>query len=114
MFLFFSHLNFLQQLVRAHLCTFNFNRFIHNTAICTSSMIIKRKIIKGVEFTDTKICEEDFFGIKPVNLYHHEQELEQIRRYLTMMTRFNVWIDALLERKNQFFVIKNTRIQSQF
>ena len=57
---------------------------------------------------------QDFFGIKPVNLYHHEQELEQIRRYLTMMTRFNVWIDALLERKNQFFVIKNTRIQSQF
>ena len=29
-----------------------------------------------------------------------------------MMTRFNVWIDAMLERKNQFFVIKNTRIQS--
>ena len=55
---------------------------------------------------------DDFFGINPVNLYHHEQELEQITRYLTMMTRFNVWIDALLERKNQFFVIKNTRIQS--
>ena len=40
------------------------------------------------------------------------KKLEQIQRYLTMMTRFNVKIDAMLERKNQFFVIKNTRIQS--
>jgi teichuronic acid biosynthesis glycosyltransferase TuaG len=49
---------------------FNFNRFIHNTAICTSSMIIKRKIIKGVEFTDTKICEDYFFKCKILKNYN--------------------------------------------
>tara|TARA_Y100000992_G_C21223857_1_gene471885 strand:+ start:145 stop:900 length:756 start_codon:yes stop_codon:yes gene_type:complete len=43
---------------------FNFNRFIHNTAICTSSMIIKRKILKGIKFTNTKICEDYFFKCK--------------------------------------------------
>ena len=49
---------------------FNFNRFIHNTAICTSSMIIKRKIIKGVEFTDTKICEDYFSKCKILKNYN--------------------------------------------
>mmetsp|Transcript_31235 Transcript_31235/g.38593 ORF Transcript_31235/g.38593 Transcript_31235/m.38593 type:complete len:87 (+) Transcript_31235:1372-1632(+) len=57
---------------------------------------------------------DDFFGRAPANLYQDEQALEEMKRYLAMMTRFNVWINAVLERKNQFFVIKNTRIKSDF
>lgn len=56
----------------------------------------------------------DFFGMEPKNLYKDEKSLEQVTRYLQMMMRFNVWIDAELERKNQFFVIKNTRVKSDF
>ena len=56
----------------------------------------------------------DFFGVAPKNLYHHNAELEQVKRYLAMMTRFNVWVEAVLERKNQFFILKNTRIKDQF
>ena len=33
-------------------------------------MIIKRKIIKGVEFTDTKICEDYFFKCKILKNYN--------------------------------------------
>ena len=40
---------------------FNFFDFIHNTSICTSSMIIKRHIAKDVKFTNTKICEDYFY-----------------------------------------------------
>jgi hypothetical protein len=28
------------------------------------------------------------------------------------MIRFNVWCEAILERKNQFFVIKDTQIKN--
>ncbi len=43
---------------------FDFYKFIHNTAICTSSMILERKILKGTKFTNTKICEDYFFKCK--------------------------------------------------
>ena len=39
----------------------SFNKFIKNTSIATSTMIVKRKISKGVRFIDTKICEDYFF-----------------------------------------------------
>tara|TARA_B100000965_G_C19566434_1_gene747062 strand:- start:451 stop:1200 length:750 start_codon:yes stop_codon:yes gene_type:complete len=41
--------------------TISFNKFIKNTSIATSTMIVTRRISKGVNFTDTKICEDYFF-----------------------------------------------------
>lgn len=43
---------------------FDFNKFIHNTSICTSTMVIKRSIIKNAEFTNSIICEDYFFKCK--------------------------------------------------
>tara|TARA_B100000686_G_C16652543_1_gene896380 strand:+ start:422 stop:1192 length:771 start_codon:yes stop_codon:yes gene_type:complete len=40
---------------------FSFEKFIRNTSIATSTMIIKRSIIGNIEFTNTKICEDYFF-----------------------------------------------------
>ena len=40
---------------------FNYSTFIKNTSICTSSVIIKRDIIKNNEFTNTPICEDYYF-----------------------------------------------------
>ena len=40
---------------------FNYSNFIHNTSIGTSTMIIKRKRIKNIKFTNTKICEDYYF-----------------------------------------------------
>ncbi len=42
----------------------NFLDFIHNTSICTSTMIIKRHIAQSVKFTNTKICEDYFYKCK--------------------------------------------------
>ena len=36
---------------------------------------------------------------------------ESLKQQLNNMTRFNVWCDAILERKNNFFVIRDTRIK---
>ena len=43
---------------------FNFNDFVHNTSIATSTMMVKRKDIKNIKFTNTKICEDYFFKCK--------------------------------------------------
>ena len=40
---------------------YDFKRFIHDTSICTSTMILKRNVSKGVEFTSSEICEDYFF-----------------------------------------------------
>ncbi len=43
---------------------FTYYSFIKNTSIATSTMIVKRKIIKNIKFTNTKICEDYFFKCK--------------------------------------------------
>lgn len=43
---------------------FNFEQFTKNTSIATSTMMIKRNIIKGVKFTNTPICEDYYFKCK--------------------------------------------------
>jgi len=54
---------------------------------------------------------DTFFGCKPENLYQNEELAQRIESCLQKMTRFNVWCEAILERKNQFFVIKDTQIK---
>ena len=49
---------------------FDYKKFIHNTSICTSSMMIKRNIIKNIKFTNTKICEDYFFKCKILRSYN--------------------------------------------
>ena len=43
---------------------FNFDDFTKNTSIATSTMILKRDIIKNIRFTKTLICEDYFFKCK--------------------------------------------------
>ena len=61
---------------------FDFYKFIRNTSICTSSMMVKRKILKGVKFTDTKICEDYYFKckiLKNFNAYRLDDFLTKYR-----------------------------------
>ena len=40
---------------------FNYKKFIKNTSIATSTMMILRESINDIRFSDTKICEDYFF-----------------------------------------------------
>jgi len=40
---------------------FNFNSFIKNTSIATSSMVIKRSAANGIKFSNSKICEDYYY-----------------------------------------------------
>ena len=43
---------------------FNFNSFIKNTSIGTSTMIVKKSILKKIYFPKTEICEDYYFKCK--------------------------------------------------
>ena len=40
---------------------FIFEKFIKDTSIATSTMVIKRSLVGDIKFTNTKICEDYFF-----------------------------------------------------
>ena len=72
---------------------FNFENFIKNTSIATSTMMVKRITIKGIKFTNTKICEDYFFKckiLKKVKFAHC------IRKYLT---RYRIRENSLQSNK---------------
>ncbi len=51
---------------------YDFKKFIHDTSICTSTMIIKGNIAKKSKFTYSEICEDYFFKceiLKKCNAY---------------------------------------------
>ena len=52
----------------------------------------------------------EFFGTEhpPCNLYKNAKELEFLTKKLNSMQRFNVWCDAVLERRGNYFVIRDT------
>ena len=43
---------------------YNYEKFISDTSICTSTIILKKNITKGIEFTNTPICEDYYFKCK--------------------------------------------------
>ena len=57
---------------------------------------------------------DDFFsGVKgPCNLYKNQEALDMIEKQLKAMLKFNVWVDAIIERQGHFFLIRDTRISS--
>ena len=61
---------------------------------------------------DEHRCQDFFQNVpKPVNLYHDTEALNAIDRQVKIMVKFNVWIDAIIERQSTFFVLRDTRIR---
>ena len=53
--------------------SFNYKKFIRNTSIATSTMIVKRSLVGNIKFSNTKICEDYFFKcqiLKTIDLAH--------------------------------------------
>ena len=94
---------------------FDFNNFTKNTSIATSSMIVERKIVEGINFTDTPICEDYFFKCKILKRIKYAYCL---KNYLTkyrirknsmqnnMLKNF-YWIWKINYKYNKFGILKN-------
>ena len=95
--------------------SFSFETFIRNTSIATSSMMVKKNIIKNIKFSNTKICEDYFFKcqiLKKVQYAHCLPESltkYRIRKGSLQSNKLRnlYWIWYINKNYNHFNFIKN-------
>ena len=94
---------------------FNFNKFIHNTSIGTSTMILKRSLVQNIKFINTAICEDYFFKckiLKKINYAHCLPKVltqYRIRPNSLQSNRFRnfYWIWYINKNYNRLNLINN-------
>lgn len=52
----------------------------------------------------------NFFNTPADNLYSNDKAAKKLGEYAGLLTKFNSWVDAIVERRNGFYFIKDTRI----
>ena len=93
----------------------NYSKFLRNTSIATSTMMIKREIIGNIKFTNTKICEDLFFKCRLLKKVGHAFCLKQyltnyrIRKNSLQSNNFKnfYWIWKINKNYNKLGVIEN-------
>ena len=96
---------------------FDFNNFTKNTSIATSTVIIKRKIVQGIKFTETAICEDYFFKCKILKKIKYAYCLKRfLTRYRirknsmqSSMIKNFYWIWKINYKYNKFNILQNFR-----
>ena len=80
----------------------NYNQFLGNTSIATSTMILKYNIIKNAKFTNTEICEDYFFKCKILKNVKYAYCLNKI------LTKYRIRKNSLQSNnfKNLYWVWK--------
>ena len=93
---------------------YDFKKFVNDTSICTSTMIIKRNILKNVEFINSEICEDYFFKckiLKICNAYCLEDYLTKYRIRKNSLQSSSLknfyWIWKINREYNKFNFIEN-------
>ena len=94
---------------------FNFNSFIKNTSIATSTMIVRRSAADKIKFSNTKICEDYYYKcqlLKKIgNAYCYPACLTkyQIRKDSLQSNRIRnlYWIWKINKSFNRFNILKN-------
>ena len=94
---------------------FSFEKFIRNTSIGTSTMIIKKSSIGNTKFSNTKICEDYFFKcelLKKVNYaYCLSENLTRYRIRKNSMQSSKIrnlyWIRHINKNYNRLSFLKN-------
>jgi len=94
---------------------FNFESFIKNTSIATSTMILDRTLIKKTKFPNTKICEDYFFKcqiLKKIDYaicYPFFLTKYRIRKNSLQSNRFKnlIWMWKINKNLNHFNSFKN-------
>ena len=93
---------------------YDFKKFINDTSICTSTMIVKRNILKNIEFTNSEICEDYFFKckiLKICNAYCLDDFLTKYRIRKNSLQSSSLknfyWIWKINKEYNKFNFFKN-------
>ena len=94
---------------------FTYKKFIKNTSIATSTMIIKRSLIGNAKFSNTKICEDYYFKCQilqkinyayclPENLMKYRIRKDSLQ---SKKIRNIYWIWYINKNYNKMNIIKN-------
>ena len=94
---------------------FTFKKFVTNTSIATSTMIVKRSIIDNIKFSNTKICEDYFFKCQILKKVHYAYCLSKnlmkyrIRKGSLQSNKIRnlYWIWYINKNYNKMIVFKN-------
>ena len=94
---------------------FNFDSFVKNTSIATSTMVVKRSITNGIRFSNSKICEDYYYKcqlLKKIGYaYCYPSYLAQyqIRKNSLQSNRVRnlYWMWKINSNLNHFNVLKN-------
>ena len=94
---------------------YDFNKFVNDTSICTSTMIIKRNILKNTEFINSEICEDYFFKckiLKICNAYCLDDFLTKYRIRNNSLQNSSLknfyWIWKINREHNKFNFLKTS------
>lgn len=52
----------------------------------------------------------NFFNTPADNLYANDKAAKKLGDYASLLTRFNSWVDAVVERRNGYYFIKDTKL----
>mmetsp|Transcript_12948 Transcript_12948/g.12832 ORF Transcript_12948/g.12832 Transcript_12948/m.12832 type:complete len:81 (+) Transcript_12948:1371-1613(+) len=57
-----------------------------------------------------------FNGVRPCNLYHqsNQEQKRLLEKQVKVLTTFNVWVDAVIQRYENYFMIRDTEIKMKF
>ena len=82
--------------------SFNYESFIKNTSIGTSTMMIERKKLKNIKFTNSRICEDYYFKCKLLKKVNFAFCLNKF------LTRYRIRNDSMQSNnlKNIFWIWK--------
>ena len=76
----------------------NYENFIRNTSIATSTMIVKRNVINNIKFSKTKICEDYYFKCKLLKKVNYAYRLNKF------LTKYRVRSDSLQSSNLKNFI----------
>ena len=100
---------------------YDFKKFINDTSICTSTMIVKRNILKNIEFTNSEICEDYFFKckiLKICNAYCLDDFLTKYRIRKNSLQSSSLknfyWIWKINKEYNKFNFFENFFEENSF
>ena len=88
---------------------FNYFNFIQNTSIATSTMMIKRNVIKNIKFSNTEICEDYYFKCKLLKKVNYAFCINKF------LTKYRVRKNSLQSNniKNFFWIWKINKIYNK-
>ena len=52
----------------------------------------------------------NFFAQKPTNLYSDSKASGKVKESFDALTKFNTWVDAVVEKRNGYYFIKDTKM----